>query len=124
MTQMTFSENLRKRLDGINIKPYRLALLSGLNVQHCYKIVKGERNPSDETLEELASVRELNLTLDELRAWRSLSKVKNVSSLLSSIPEDLLLAELQRRYPDPAVRAQKVAEYLNRAQESHLRAVN
>lgn len=103
-----FSSNLLKRLEELKMKPYRLAKLSGLNIQHCYKIVSGDRIPSDETLKKISSVNELNISLEQLKSWRDLEKCGDLSSLLTEIPEDLLLKELVRRYPNPEDRKLKL----------------
>jgi hypothetical protein len=94
-----FSENLMRRLEALSMKPYRLAKLSGLNIQHCYKIVSGDRIPSDETLKKIAAVNELNISLEQLKSWRDLEKCGDLESLLTEIPEDLLLKEIARRFP-------------------------
>lgn len=90
------------------MKPYRLAKLSGLNIQHCYKIVSGERRPSDRTLEKIASVAELELSFDQLRRWRDLCNVMDLAIYLQDLPDDLLIKEIYRRFPEPEVREEKL----------------
>lgn len=104
----TFSENLLARLQELKMKPYRLAKLSGLNIQHCYKIVSGERRPSDRTLEKIASVAELELSFDQLRRWRDLCNVMDLAIYLQDLPDDLLIKEIYRRFPEPEVREEKL----------------
>jgi hypothetical protein len=111
-----FSENLLKRLQELKMKPYRLAKLSGLNIQHCYKIVSGERIPSDDTLKKIAAVSELNLPLDQLKGWRDLDKCTDLQALVVELPEAMLIEELIRRYPDADERQQKIMGYADKAQ--------
>lgn len=107
----TFSENLMKRLEELKMKPYRLAKLSGLNIQHCYKIVSGERRPSDETLLKIAAVPELAVTMEQLKRWRDLLSFADLTACMEELSDDILLKELARRYPDPEARKEVVLSF-------------
>lgn len=108
-----FSEKLVKRLEELEMKPYRLAKLSGLNIQHCYKIVSGDRVPSDETLLKIASVPDLCVTMDQLKGWRDLCRCADMKALVTELPDELLIEEFLRRYPEKELRNQKLNEYVN-----------
>jgi hypothetical protein len=102
-TAAAFSLKLRARLKEIEMKPYRLAVLSGLNIQHCYKIVRGDRSPSDATLRKLSQVASLGVSFEELKSWKVLSKLGSLRHLLDVLPEEALLSEMLKRFENPDI---------------------
>jgi hypothetical protein len=102
-TAAAFSLKLRARLKEIEMKPYRLAVLSGLNIQHCYKIVRGDRSPSDGTLRKLSQVVSLGVSFEELKSWKVLSKLGSLRHILDVLPEEALLSEMLKRFENPDI---------------------
>ncbi|MBY0403571.1 MAG: helix-turn-helix transcriptional regulator [Cyanobacteria bacterium] len=84
-----FSNQLNLKLKESGLKIPLFSKLAGLNEQHCYKLLNGERCPTDETLEKLIQVDALGVSIQELKAWRILSKIQNFSEFLQYVPKEI-----------------------------------
>lgn len=106
-----FSEKLEHLFKQKGYSAYRLAKATGLHEQHVYKIARGERRPTDEILEKIASISELEVSVNVLKGWRLLdeySPEEILESIKSIQPEryERLLSEIekakeQKRQLDP-----------------------
>jgi len=86
---MFFGEKLRQWRESKGVTLYRLAKITGISQPNLTSIEKGRRPPSDEVLQKLADVPELEISYKQLRAWQILEK---------ATPEELdcLRQELER----------------------------
>lgn len=76
-TMSYFSDRLVTHLKAIGASPYVLvewnaAHPEGLSEQYLYALCRGEKTPTQKTLERLASIQNLKLTLDDLKAWNGI----------------------------------------------------
>lgn len=76
-TQMSkFHSTLEAHLQTLSppLKFYNLQFMCGLPSGLFSNWKSGKRRPSDNDLKKIAAVKELGLTLEELKAWRALDK--------------------------------------------------
>jgi len=69
-TMSYFSKLLEEHLAKVGYSAYRLAKETGLHEQHMYKITRGERRPTDDVIDKIASISSLSISGEELKAWR------------------------------------------------------
>lgn len=79
-----FSARLSEWMKEKGLNSGSLASLAGVNRQVLFRMIKGDRRPTDEVLEKLSQVPELGLPLEKLKAWR----------LLDEYPFDVILRSL------------------------------
>jgi len=73
-TMTTFGERFRKHRLSKDVSGYRLAMEYGIPESTLYSVEKDKRAFSDDILRKIASVPELELTFDQLKAWQILGK--------------------------------------------------
>ena len=96
-----FSDKLQDVLRAQEISVQALSEALCLHQQHVYKILKGQRRPTNEVLERLAESQLLPLSLTELRGWRA----------VDDYSDDEILEALKSIYPNP-INRRKVLETL------------
>ncbi len=69
-----FGVNFLKHLRRKNLSSYKVALSLGIDPALLHKIIKGQRRPSNDVLEKLASIPELELSIEQLRQWRAMDE--------------------------------------------------
>ncbi len=79
-----FSKLLSESLNRKAISAYRLAKLMGVNEQYLYKIVRGDRRPSDELLLKLSQCPGLGFDIIALQGWRALDDY-SIESILVAV---------------------------------------
>lgn len=67
MSNQGFGKRLQELIDERGITKYRLGKESGVSENLIGKIVRGERNPTDEVIAKLAPV--LGIAVSEMQAW-------------------------------------------------------
>lgn len=72
---VVFGRLLREKREAVGLSGYRLVKLAALHPANLTAIEKGRRPPSQATLEALASVQELGLSLGDLRAMAALDRL-------------------------------------------------
>lgn len=98
-----FSDKLQDILKAHDVSVQALSEALCLHQQHVYKILKGQRRPTNEVLDRLAESQLLPLELAELRGWRA----------VDDYSDDEIIEALKAIYPNPADR-RKVLETLLR----------
>jgi hypothetical protein len=69
-----FSQFLTKHLESLGKSRYWLVNQYGGSAQYIYAILRGEKLPGDEVLVRLSKIQSIGLSLETLRAWRSLDE--------------------------------------------------
>lgn len=92
-TPREFGTRLRTWRDQKGMSGLKLARLSGLDQGALNAVERGRRPPSQSILEALAATKELELTLDELKAWAALDRIgRDGFTLIARHMPDLLKA--------------------------------
>ena len=97
-----FTSKIQSLLKTKGLTVYALAKNIQLHRQYVYKILNGERRPTDEVLAKLAESESIEASLSELKGWRAVDDYTN---------EELLEA-LRAIYPDPAKRKSLLEQVL------------
>jgi transcriptional regulator with XRE-family HTH domain len=103
-----FSDKLYALLKQNAISVQELADSLCLHQQHVYKIIKGQRRPTNEVLERLAESQLFSVSLAELRGWRA----------VDDYTDDEIIEALKAIYPDPDERRQVLEKLLKQLQVS------
>lgn len=70
----SFGERYRAWRDSKGVSNYLVWKRTGIAESALSNMEKGNYNPSDEVLAQIASVPELELTLDDLKAWKAIDR--------------------------------------------------
>lgn len=79
-----FAENLRNYLDSKELSSHRLAMDLGIPPAVMSKVLTGKRKPPKKFIEALAEAAEVQLSLDELKAWKLLDEYSESQILLAA----------------------------------------
>ena len=96
-----FSDKLQDVLKAQDVSVQALSEALCLHQQHVYKILKGQRRPTNEVLDRLAESQLVPIGLSELRGWRA----------VDDYSDDEILEALKAIYQNPVDR-RKVLETL------------
>jgi len=90
-----FGERLKRHLETRGVTPHKAALTSGVLAPDLYNAMAGRRHPSEAMLEKLASVSDLGLDIEAIRAWAAVDKIgaDNFKAIRKHCPE---LCDLER----------------------------
>ncbi len=87
MSHMThFGDQLTKHLESVGISPYRLAIETKQSSSLVYKVINGQRLPSDGFIDALAKYKELKANEGLLKQWRATDEYPELAQLLDSPP--------------------------------------
>jgi transcriptional regulator with XRE-family HTH domain len=67
--QHTFGQRLKKWREQQNVSGWQIEKVTGIPRQNLSQIESGKRGPSEDVLEKLASIQELNLDINTMKAW-------------------------------------------------------
>ena len=67
--QRTFGQRLKKWREQQNVSGWQIEKITGIPRQNLSQIESGKRGPSEDVLEKLASIQELNLDINTMKAW-------------------------------------------------------
>lgn len=74
MTSLSFGEKLRQWRQLKGVSTWTIEKQLGIAASNLINIEKGRRPASDDVLNKLASLKELDISLDRLKAWQALSE--------------------------------------------------
>lgn len=69
-----FGENLRKKRQEKQVSTWHVMKVTGISPSNLVSIEKGRRPASDDVLQKLASVPELDLTVEEMLSWKAIDQ--------------------------------------------------
>lgn len=69
-----FSTKLKEVLASIEWSAYKLAIEAKMDTGLLYKILDGERNPSDGVIEKLAAIPQLGVSAEVMYAWQAIDE--------------------------------------------------
>lgn len=75
MSECIFSSSLKSRVELAGLAPHAVAVAAGINPPNFYNILSGRKKPSDGDIERLSRLPDLNVSRDELLAWRDLDRL-------------------------------------------------
>jgi transcriptional regulator with XRE-family HTH domain len=69
-----FGDNLRKQRQEKQISTWHVMKITGISPSNLVSIEKGRRPASDDVLQKLASIPELDLTVEQMLSWKALDQ--------------------------------------------------
>lgn len=80
-----FARLLTAHLKAVDITPYRIGEETPIKAPNLHKVLKGEREPTEELIKQLAGYKDLGLTISQLRAWKATDDYPEFSSQIQEI---------------------------------------